>query len=194
MTHFFTILRIRPNARLATALLYGIRTDTGTFERGGTDKNLSAWQWLSRFADRNLLRRIVHSEYLREWLPLFSLAFRSLKDCRGGGVYVPLLHVNNTDLLVTMADFFTKVHDLRWVAVSSIVDDTMVVIFRGDGGRDIGRLADAYFHDAGTAGGHRMMGCAAFLLSAIPAGVKPADFISQRLQTRTLRHSAPRHP
>ncbi|MDR3358292.1 MAG: DHH family phosphoesterase [Desulfovibrio sp.] len=192
MAHFLHSLRIRPTTRLATALLYGIRTDTATFERGGSDKDLRAWQWLFRFADLNLLRRIIRSEYLREWLPAFSQAFRSLKDCRGGGVYVSLHHVKSADLLVGIADFFTKVQDLRWVAVSGIVDKTVVVVFRGDGGRDIGRLADACFYDVGTAGGHRMMGRAEFPLAVVPVDVKPADFIFLRLQNRKLRHPRPR--
>ena len=192
MAHFLNTLRIRPTTRLATALLYGIRTDTATFERGGSDKDLRAWQWLFRFADLNLLRRVIRSEYLREWLPGFSQAFRSLKDCRSGGVYVALHHVKSADLLVGIADFFTKVQDLRWVAVSGIVDKTVVVIFRGDGGRDIGRLADACFHDVGAAGGHKMMGRAEFPLAAVPESVKPADFIFLRLQNRKLRHVRPR--
>ncbi|MDR2574688.1 MAG: DHH family phosphoesterase [Desulfovibrio sp.] len=192
MTQILNALRIRPTSRLATALLYGIRTDTGTFERGGSDRDLRAWQWLSRFADLNLLRRIIRSEYLREWLPGFSQAFRSLRDCRGGGVYVSLQHAKSADLLVAVADFFTRVQDLRWVAVSGVVDRTVVVVFRGDGGRDIGRLADACFHDVGTAGGHRMMGRAEFPLSVIPDDVKPADFILQRLQTRKLRQARSR--
>jgi nanoRNase/pAp phosphatase (c-di-AMP/oligoRNAs hydrolase) len=192
MTHLLHGLRIRPTPRLATALLYGIRTDTDAFERGGGEKDLRAWQWLSRHADPNLLRRVIRSEYLREWLPAFSQAFRSLKDCRGGGVYVSLQRVQSADLLVGVADFFTKVQDLHWVAVSGIVDKTVVVIFRGNGGRDIGRLADACFYDVGTAGGHRMLGRAEFPLAAIPKDVKPSDFIFLRLQTRKLRQARTR--
>lgn len=46
---------------------------------------------------------------------------------------------------MAVADFFTRVHGLKWIAVSGIVGKTVIVIFRGDGGRDIGRLADAAF-------------------------------------------------
>ncbi|BAV91651.1 DHH family phosphoesterase [Candidatus Desulfovibrio trichonymphae] len=189
LARFLHVLRIRPTARLATALLYGIRSDTATFERAGGDRDLRAWQWLSRYADNNLLRRIIRSEYLREWLPLFGLAFRSLTDCRSGA-YAALNNVNSADLLVAVADFFTKVHGLRWIAVSGVVDrSVVVVVFRGDGGRDIGRLADACFHDIGKAGGHRNMGRAEFPFSAVPAGVKLSDFVLQRLQTRKLRRA-----
>ena len=91
------------------------------------------------------------------------------------------------DLLVAVADFFTRVHGLKWIAVCGVVEKTVVVIFRGDGSRDIGRLADACFYDVGSAGGHRNLGRAEFPLAAIPAGTKPADFIFQRLHSRKLR-------
>lgn len=187
MTRFLQALRLRPGPLLATALLYGIRTDTGAFERSGSEEDLRAYQWLSHHADANLLRRISRSEYLRAWLPFFSRAFRSLVDCRGGGAYASLNDIKSADLLVSVADFFTRVHGLKWIAVSGIVGKTIIVIFRGDGSRDIGRFADACFYDVGTAGGHRNMGRAEFPLAAVPAGIRPADFVHQRLMTRKLR-------
>lgn len=190
-------LRARPGVLLATALLYGIRTDTGTFERSGGEQDLKAYQWLSQYADNSLLRRISRSEYLRSWLPYFSRAFRNLVDCRGGGAYAQLNEIKSADLLVAVADFFTKVHGLKWIAVSGIVDQTVIVVFRGDGSRDIGRFADACFHDVGSAGGHRNMGRAEFPLSAVPKGLKPSEFIYIRLMTRKLRPKscpAPQQP
>lgn len=187
MTRYFQALRLRPSPRLATALLYGIRTDTAAFERSGDEDDFRAYQWLSRHADNNLLRRIIRSEYLREWLPLFSRAFRSLTDCRGNGAFAWLNEVNSADLLVAVADFFTRVHGLKWIAVSGIVDKTVIVIFRGDGARDIGRLADACFYDVGQAGGHRTLGRAEFSLDAVPEDMKPTDFVLKRLETRKLR-------
>lgn len=191
MTQFLRGLRIRPGPLLATALLYGIRTDTGTFERSGGEEDLRAYQWLSQYADNNLLRRISRSEYLRSWLPFFSRAFRSLVDCRAGGAYAQLNEIKSSDLLVAVADFFTKVHGLKWIAVSGIVEDKVVVVFRGDGSRDIGRFADACFHDVGSAGGHRNMGRAEFPLTAVPRGMRPSEFIYLRLMTRKLRPKAP---
>lgn len=190
MTQLLQAMRVRPGPLLATALLYGIRTDTGAFERSGGEEDLRAYQWLSHYADNNLLRRISRSEYLRSWLPFFSRAFRSLVDCRAGGAYASLNEVGSADLVVAVADFFTRVHGLKWIAVSGVSAKTVIVIFRGDGSRDIGRFADACFYDIGTAGGHRNMARAEFPLSAVPAGVKPSDFIYRRLMTRKLRPKA----
>lgn len=187
MTQLLQALRVRPGPLLATALLYGIRTDTGAFERSGGEEDLRAYQWLSHYAENNLLRRISRSEYLRSWLPFFTRAFRSLVDCAAGGAYASLNEVKSADLIVAVADFFTRVHGLKWIAVSGSVAKTVIVIFRGDGSRDIGRFADACFYDVGTAGGHRNMARAEFPLSAIPEGIKPSEFIFKRLMTRKLR-------
>lgn len=186
-TQYLRFLRARPGPLLATALLFGIRTDTASFERSGGEEDLRAYQWLSNHADNNILRRISRSEYLRSWLSYFSRAFRSLVDCRGGGAYAALNDVPASDILVAVADFFTKVHGLKWIAVSGIVNKKVIVVFRGDGSRDIGRFADACFYDAGSAGGHRNMGRAEFPLSAVPDGKKPASFILSRLLTRKVR-------
>lgn len=187
LTGYLRGLHIRPSPKLATALLIGIRADTAAFERSGSEEDLIAYQWLSRRTDSQLVRRIVRSEYLRSWLPLFSRAFRNIQDCRGAGAHAWLGEVKHADLLVAIADFFTHVHGLKWIAVSGIVQRTVIVIFRSDGSRDIGRLSDACFYDIGSAGGHRTMGRAEFPLGAIPTDGSVTDFIQQRLQKRKLR-------
>lgn len=186
MARLLRALRMRPGPLLATALLYGIRTDTGAFERSGGDEDLRAYQWLSRYANNNLLRRISRSEYLREWLPLFARAFRSLRDCRGAGAYAALSDVRESDMLVSMADFFTKIHGLRWIAVSGVVEKEVIVIFRGDGSRDIGRMARNCFREFGEAGGHRNLARAQFPVSAVPSGEKPTDFVYRLLMSYRL--------
>jgi nanoRNase/pAp phosphatase (c-di-AMP/oligoRNAs hydrolase) len=187
LTSYLRLLRLRPSAKLATALLLGIRTDTMAFERSGGEEDLDAYQWLSLRADQNLVRRIVRSEYLRPWLPLFAEAFHSLSDVRGSGAFAWVGDVDSADVLVAIADFFTRIHGFKWIAVSGAVEETCVVIFRSDGSRDIGRLSDACFHDVGSAGGHKTLGRAEFPVSAIPSGASLQDFILQRLQTRKLR-------
>ena len=181
MAKLLRALGIRPGPLLATALLYGIRTDTDAFERSGSEEDLRSYQWLSHFANSNLLRRICRSEYLRDWLPLFARAFNSLRDCRGGGAYAALSKVGEADMLVAMADFFTKIHGLHWIAVSGVVGNQVIVIFRGDGGRDMGQMARDCFGPLGEAGGHRNLARAEFSAGAVPHGIKPTDFVYKLL-------------
>ncbi len=174
-TRYMRALKIRPGKLLATALLYGIRADTGAFDRGGVALDFQAYQYLSRFADINLMRRILRSEYLLQWLPLFSRAFRSLQTTRKGA-HAHIGDVKSPDLLVAIADFFTRLHGLRWVAVSGVHQDTLVIIFRGDGSRDMGAFASTNFGEFGSAGGHKNMARAEIPLEAID-GLKPGEFV-----------------
>ena len=186
MARYLRALHQRPGRLLSTALLYGIRTDTAAFERSGGSDDLQAYQWLSQHADTTLLRRIMRSEYLPAWLPLFSRAFQSLQECRGKGRHAHVGRVDSGDQLVAIADFFTRVHGLKWVAISGVCGTTVIVIFRGDGSRHVGRLADACFFDVGSGGGHSALARAEFPLDAV-GNESVRDFIHQRLQTRKLR-------
>lgn len=183
MTRYLRALKIHPGRLLATGMIYGIRTDTAAFERSGGEADLQAYQWLTRQADPVLLRRILRSEYLREWLPLFSRAFRSLHDCQRGGAHAHVGDVKSPDLLVAIADFFTRVHGLKWVAVSGVYQSTAIVIFRGDGSSDMGALAARAFNHLGSAGGHRALARAEFPCDCI-TGDSPANFVLAQLKNK----------
>ncbi|MDD6088077.1 MAG: DHH family phosphoesterase [Desulfovibrionaceae bacterium] len=183
MTEYLRQLHIRPGMHLATALQYGIRTDTASFTRGCTDQDISAYRWLSSHADTETLLRILKSEYLPEWLPYFSRAFSSLHRC-GKGQYAFLGRIDNGDMLVVIADFFTRVHGITWIAVCGICRDTVIVVFRGDGKRtDLGAFAADRLGDLGTAGGHKALARAEFPLSAVH-GDDAGRCVFQRLSAR----------
>lgn len=165
LTEYLRVLGIRPGAMLATALQYGIRTDTASFTRHATEHEMRAYLHLSKYADPTLLLRIMRSEYLPEWLPYFSRAFSSLHVCGLGG-YTFLDVIENPDLLVVVADFFTRVHGLAWIAVCGVCNGTVIVIFRGDGKTDLGRFSADRLGNLGSAGGHRAMARAEFPLAA----------------------------
>ncbi len=181
-TRYLQNLAIKPSKLLSTALLYGIRTDTAAFERAGGEIDLRAYQWLSKHANTTLLRRILRSEYLMEWLPLFSHAFRSLQTC-STGAHAHVGKVSSPDLLVAIADFFTRVHGLRWVAVSGVHADNAIVIFRGDGSRHLGNFAALHFGKDGSAGGHKNMARAEIPLTAI-AAQKVQTYIHAKLMKK----------
>ncbi len=172
--------RVRPGIRLAVALQYGIRTDTASFGRNCTEVDLRAYHYLSRFAEPQLLTRIMRSEYLPEWLPCFSRAFDTLRRC-GSGHFTSLEKVESPDLRVVVADFFLRVHGLRWVAVCGQYHETVVCIFRGDGDLDLGRLAMTAFAHCGSAGGHRFMARAEFPATAL-GGESMDSFVYQSLK------------
>jgi nanoRNase/pAp phosphatase (c-di-AMP/oligoRNAs hydrolase) len=162
-------LEIRPGKLLATALQCGIKSDTMNFTRKLCDADLRAFQFLAKFSDQSMLSRIARSEFHRRWLPFFVKACDNL-HAAGTGQFVFIGKVENPDILVVIADFLTRVYEFRWVAVSGVYGGTVVVIYRGDGSRDIGRLAFAQFSDIGSAGGHKALARAEFPASAAGEG------------------------
>ncbi len=193
MTVYLYNAGIRPGRRLATALQYGIRTDTNTFGRESAEVDLRAYHYLTRFAEPFLLTRIMRSEYLMEWLPYFSRAFTDLRPC-GSGHFTSLGVVESADLLVVVADFFLRVHGLHWVAVCGRVKDQGVVIFRGGfGALDLGALAGAAFGDVGSGGGHRTMARAEFPLASLDKAKNMDVFAYQRIKAAAAAYGRPAH-
>ncbi|GFM37752.1 DHH family phosphoesterase [Desulfovibrio psychrotolerans] len=157
MTEYLYNLGIRPGNRLATALVYGIKTDTNSFEREFCDIDVRAFRYLSKLSSQLLLSRISRSEYHFGWLDYFARGVSSMHKVRTG-YFTYIGEVPNPDALVVIADFFMRVHEIRWIAVAGVSEDKLVIIFRGDGvTRDLGRFASMQFGQVGSAGGHKAM-------------------------------------
>lgn len=193
LTEYLYNLAIRPGKLLATALQFGIKSDTASFARKFCDADLRAYHYLAKFADQPLLSRIIRSEFHRRWLPFFAKACLNLHNA-GSGQFVFIGKVENPDILVVIADFLTRVYEFRWVAVAGRYEDTVVVIYRGDGSRDIGRLANMQFSDIGSAGGHKSLARAEIPASA--AGAADLElFVYKRVlanpRRKTVRETPP---
>ncbi|WP_051617011.1 DHH family phosphoesterase [Desulfonatronovibrio hydrogenovorans] len=186
LTEYLYNLNIRPGKLLATALVYGIKTDTQSFERKFNDVDVRAFRYLTKFYNPLLLQKIVRSEFRKEWIKYFSLAFRKIK-LLGHGSSIFMGKVESPDILVILADFFSRVHNISWGMVSGIHEDSLVVIFRGDGLRkDMGKMASQMFGDLGPAGGHKQMARAEIPLDKIDRQ-HAQQFILQRLAELNAR-------
>lgn len=182
MTEYLYNLGIRPGSRLATALVYGIKTDTASFEREFCDIDVRAFRYLSKLSSQTLLSRISRSEFRLNWLDYFSRGVSSMLRVRSG-YFTYIGEVPNPDALVVIADFFMRVHEIRWVAVAGVSEDKLVLIFRGDGvTRDLGAFAGQQFGDIGSAGGHKAMARAEIPLEKL-AGKDAEMFALKRLLT-----------
>jgi len=180
LTEYLYNLKIRPGKLLATALVYGIKTDTQSFERKFSDVDIRAFRYLTKFYEPLLLQNIIRSEFHREWLKYFSLAFRKIRFM-GNGASVFMGKVDSPDILVILADFFLRVHNISWDIISGIHEDRLVIIFRGDGlRRDMGKLCTQMFKDLGPAGGHKQMARAEIPIEKIDQK-HAQQFILQRL-------------
>jgi nanoRNase/pAp phosphatase (c-di-AMP/oligoRNAs hydrolase) len=158
MTEYLISANERISERLATALLYGIRSDTLSLSRRVTDADLGAFTHLYPLANYSLLRQIDRPELPVSFARILSQAMRRFV-VRDGLVALHLGPVERDDLIVQMADFCLQFEGVEWVAVSGKLGGDLVIAVRnhGFGRANAGETVKRLFGDIGSAGGHRNM-------------------------------------
>lgn len=193
LTEYLRAARIKPSTKLATGLLYAIKTDTQNFERQTLIEDVRAFQYLFRFANKQLVNKIEREEINIAYLKYYRRAI-DRKRKRKDWLFVHLGAVETPDVCVLIADFFMRIQSISWSVVSGIDGQTLVVIFRNDGLRkNAGRVAKLSFGQLGSAGGHKSMARAEINLADLKMHVacrddkKMGQWIMRQIQTRARR-------
>ena len=169
MTEYLRAAKIKPSPRLATALFYGIKTDTDNFVRASIPNDIEAFRYLYPYTNIHIVKIIESSEMTKKTLTSFRAALENLvfvkdKTC------IHMGKVNDPDILVILADFFLKLVESTWCIVSGVYGQKLIVIFRHAGFRlDAGKAAQRLFGAWGPAGGHKSAARAEIPIEAIPA-------------------------
>jgi nanoRNase/pAp phosphatase (c-di-AMP/oligoRNAs hydrolase) len=175
MTEYLRAAVVRPTKNLASALFYGIKTDSRRFMGDLSEGDVQAIRWLRGKADRDMVNQIEFSQFSWEGLDYFSIGLVR-RRFRNGVMFSHLGPVPFFDVCVQVADFFIRVENVSWALVTGVVGDTLVVVFRNDGlKQDAGRLAGATFGSIGSAGGHQSMGRAQVRQGALPKDLLLTD-------------------
>ncbi|MGB9712236.1 MAG: DHH family phosphoesterase [Dissulfurimicrobium sp.] len=179
--------KIKPSVALATALFYGIKSDTQNFTKKATQSDILCFQHLFKGINQQLLNKIETSDIRRSELKYLKLAFENMKVSKQR-IYSHIEKVTNPDMLVVVADFLTHVHDIGWVIVSGVYGDKLIVIFRCDGyKKDAGKLAARVFGAIGSAGGHKEKARAEIPLKNLTETMA-MKFTTSTLQRLVLKH------
>jgi len=156
-TEYFLYTGKKMSRRLATALFYGLKTDTNNLTRKVHDADVEAFRYLRTRADENMIRNIELSQMPMSTLDTFSIAISNRKVIRDVA-FSYIGHRENPDEAVYLVDLFIKLSGITWAVVACRTDEKMVVLFRTDGlRRHAGKVAEETFLEYGTAGGHRTM-------------------------------------
>ena len=155
MTEYLHAARMRIPRNLHTALLYGIKTDTDNFDRDTIAEDIRAYTYHSRHANMRLIRRVELNQTPASYLKYFEHAYRHMKYFRGRRVAF-LGNVESPDVCVQVADFYLRLIGTYYVIIAGIVENKLIIIFRGDGYRqDCGAVAQNACGMIGKGGGHR---------------------------------------
>jgi len=190
LTEYFQTSGTRMSKKVATALYYGLKIDTGNLTRNVSDSDVAAFRYLRVRSDENLVRTIELSQLPVETLDHFAVAIANKKISRDV-VFAYLGTIQNPDMCVHVADFFIKLAGISWAAVACRSRDRVVMVFRSDGLRKhAGRMAEALFLEYGSAGGHRTMARAELDAARIQPELKETgdvaveEWLLRRLATR----------
>lgn len=157
LTEYLQAADVKLTQKLATALLYGIKSDTLFLGREVSKSDIDAFFYLYPHANHSILRRIEGPEFPLEDLDYLK---RAIEDKRVvDKVYFSHLgKVPRDDLIPHIADFCLNVAGVEWSVISGVCDGRVVVSVRNVGYvKNAGELLKACFGAIGDAGGHRSL-------------------------------------
>ena len=165
LAQYLQELDIAVDKRVATGLLYGIRSDTRDFRRNVTPQDLNNAAFLLPLTDADLLDQIMSPSLSQETLDVLGTAIRNRKITSGYLISNVGL-IRNRDALPQAADLLISLEGVNTALVYGISDEAIVMSARNRDVRiHIGNVLREAFGDIGDAGGHPSMAAATIPLS-----------------------------
>ncbi len=156
MTKYIRQLNIKPTSQLATALLYGIRTDTNGFTRNTTSDDLSAASYLSPLVDVSILNQLESPPMSLETLDIIGRAIRN-REIRGSYLASFVDFINERDALPQAAEMMLQLEGVNTVLIFGINEDKVQLSARSKDTRvNLGLLLQSAFGKLNS-GGHATM-------------------------------------
>lgn len=119
-------------SRVATALLFGIQTDTNDFQLA-TSADFAAASYVRRFCDSDVLKRVGRRVHSASGMTVLGRALANLLVVRDFAVAgVGFVSAGDRDAIATTADFILQREDLDTVLVFGIVEDRIDGSLRTD--------------------------------------------------------------
>ncbi len=157
LTEYLRAVEFNISQRLATALLYGIKSDTLLLGRGVDPADIEAFSYLYTLANANILRRIERPEVHPEDIDSFSNALKKRKIVKNI-LFSHLGKVRREDVIPHFADFSLQIEGVEWSVVSGIFRGNLIISVRNVGYvRSAGVIVKNAFSQFGSAGGHSHM-------------------------------------
>lgn len=175
-----------PPAPIATALVYGIQSDTQDFGRETSDADIRALTGLYPLANKRLLSRIENEQEPREY---FTAVSRALRDTRtyGNAALCWLGRTINPDMTGEIADLLLRLDEAQWVLCQGLYKGILYISLRTEiRNSDANGVARKIVGELGTAGGHEML--AGGQISVERDSIKTANSLRKKAERNFLNH------
>ena len=147
---------VEMNPKIATALAFGIRTDTLGFTRSFNAVDLRALSWLGAWVDWDLIRSFESPPRSQEVLSIFKQAL-SDADFEDGLMLVPISEMADRDALSQVADFLLPTEGVKIVVTYGVRMSKVILSVRSnDDSIHAGKMLERTFQK-GSAGGHKSL-------------------------------------
>jgi nanoRNase/pAp phosphatase (c-di-AMP/oligoRNAs hydrolase) len=181
VTGYLLEQRVVITPQLASALLYGIESETTGYPREASSLDDGALIWLFPRADKDLLAQIRNPKLPQSHFATFQNALSNAFQ------YDDLIiswcgTVTQPDIIAEIADFFIRFDQVNWALAIGIFEERLKLSFRaGQLGGRAGETLLTVLEGLGNAGGHdRRAGGTAGLADRSPESIE--DLL------RTIRH------
>jgi nanoRNase/pAp phosphatase (c-di-AMP/oligoRNAs hydrolase) len=151
---YLTAAGIVPDTPLATALIYGIRSDTQDLGREATSVDIAAIEQLYTIANKRMLSEIQRGSVPREYFRMLSQALTHTTIYDDVAV-AELQEVDNPDMIGEVADLLLREENTHWTLCGGLYDNRLLLSLRTD---DTANRADKVMKRLvsrkGSGGGH----------------------------------------
>ncbi len=145
---------ITPDTPLATALLYGIRSDTQDLGREAGRADVEAIQFLYPFANKRMLSVIQRGKVPRVYYQMLADALRNAR-VQGSAIFTELGDVDNPDMIAEVADLLLREDETLWTMCTGYWHDKLLISIRTSEESNLAeRVIKRMVSRRGTGGGH----------------------------------------
>ena len=183
LTEYLQAAGIDPAPSMATALFYGIKTDTLGLSRGASTADAAAYFYLQPRTDVEALIEIERAQVPIEYFRSFVATFRATR-IYDNVVISYVGRMGYPDLAAEMADLLMRLEGTRWVICMGVYKNIMSLSVRTRkrrGGAE--RLIQAIVQEQGTAGGHGAMAG-----GQVPLKGQDPEALAQQFGRRALQY------
>ena len=190
VTQYLRAARLVPDPPLATALFYGIKSDTRDLGREYDPADIDCYNWLFPLVDKPALSRIEHPSVPGRYFAAYHRAYeRARLHGRGRACVVDMGEVYVPEIVPEVAERLVSLEGLRWsLATGSYEGELYLSLRLNDKRVNAGKLVREICRPlGGSAGGHGAMAGARIPLRGRSSDLLSADVFERFLRAFRLR-------
>jgi nanoRNase/pAp phosphatase (c-di-AMP/oligoRNAs hydrolase) len=154
MTEYLCAAEIEIDIPLATALLYGVRSDTQDLGRETSRADIEAIEVLYPIANKRMLSQIQRGSVQREYWRMLAEALNNAV-VYGDAVVAPLGKVDNPDMIAEVADLLLRDENINCTICYGFYEDKLLLSVRTESPEmRADKIARYIVARKGTGGGH----------------------------------------